>query len=227
MALWDGVRICISEKEFAIIQPKLQISQSPVTSHQSPVTSRQSHLSFLYFSVIMEKDIRSAYYIRTLKNRGNFEVLDSEKRSWAYLNFHSWLSPRATGEVKGKHLEIKSRNIFNSKFDIFLEGEDVGDIVFNWKMQMIIRLLDYHGQERQYLLRIKGIFNQRFVLQDDIKNPILEMAPRFRWATLRYDYKVFPKETQYLQSPIELMLAISAYAANLYKTRKGAAAGGA
>ncbi|MBK7409545.1 MAG: hypothetical protein IPJ40_16785 [Saprospirales bacterium] len=175
----------------------------------------------------MKETPSSKYYIRTITARGNFEVFDADQRLWAHLNYPSWLSAKATGEANGRVLEIVPRNVFNSKFDILLDGEDVGDIVFNWKMQMIIRLLDYQRQERHYLLRIKGVFNQRFLLEDDIKNPIFVMAPRFRWSKMRYDYRVYPLETQYLQSPEETMLAICTYAANLYKTRKGAAAGAA
>ena len=165
------------------------------------------------------------YYIRAVDSRGSLEVCDAEERPWAFLKYQGWFSTRATGEAAGYALEIVPRNIFNSKFDILLDGEDAGDIVFNWKMQMIIRLLDYQRQERHYLLRAKGAFNQRFVLEDDIKNAILILAPRFRWAKMRYDFRVYTRETQYLQSPVELVLAICAYAANLYIKRKAAAAG--
>lgn len=167
------------------------------------------------------------YYIRAIDSRGNFEVCDAEKRPWAFLKYQGWFSARAVGEADGHVLEIVPVNIFHSKFDILLDGEDVGDIVFNWRMHMVIRLLDYQRQERHYLLRAKGAFNQRFVLEDDIKNPILVLSPRFRWGKMRYDYRVFTRETQYLQSPVESMLAICAYAANLYMRRRKAAAAGA
>ena len=166
------------------------------------------------------------YYIRTLTRKGSFEVLDSEKRRWAFLDYQSWFSQRAGGEANGQELAILPQNIFHSKFDILLDGEDVGDLIFNWKSQMVIRLLDYQQQERQYLLRVRGVFKQRFILEDDIKNPILELKPKFNWAKMRYDFKVYLQETQYLQSPVEPMMAVCAYAVNLYLKRKSSSAAG-
>lgn len=166
------------------------------------------------------------YYIKALTNRGNFEILDREQRPWGHLTYQGWFSARAAGEAHGHEVEIAPINLFNSKFDVYLDGEDVGDLVFNWKSHMVIRLLDFHGQERHYLLRSKGLFPQRFHLEDDIKNTILVLSPRFNWSKLHYDYRVYLQETQYLQSPVEAMMVICAYAANLYMRRRNSASGG-
>jgi hypothetical protein len=167
------------------------------------------------------------YYIRALTNRGNFEVLDREQRPWAHLSYIGWFSAKAAGAASGQQLEIAPANLFNSKFDIYLDGEDVGDLIFNWKAQMIIRLLDFQRQERQYLLRAKGLFPQKFYLEDDIKNTILVLWPKFNWSKFHYDYRVYLQETQYLQSPVEAMMAICAYGVNIYKKRQGKSSGGA
>lgn len=166
------------------------------------------------------------YLIHALTRHSRLEVLDSEQRLWAFLKYESWLSTRARGDANGQELEIAPLNIFNTRFDIYLDGEDVGDLVFNWKAQMVIRLLDFQRQERQYLLRRKGGFKSGYVLEDDIRNPILSMTPFFNWKGFRLDFRVHTHETQYLQSPIEAVLAICAYAANLHRKAKSAGGGG-
>jgi hypothetical protein len=168
------------------------------------------------------------YLIHAVSGRRNFEVQDAEGRSWASLRYTGWLWTQAEGQADGHALEIVPKSIWQTRFDILLDGADVGDIIFNWKTQMIIRLNDFQGMERHYLLRRKGFFNQRFVLEDDIKNPILYLKPKLRWKILHYDYPVFMQETQYLQSNTQIMLAVCGFAMNLYMKRKAnTAAGGA
>jgi len=166
------------------------------------------------------------YYIRTLNRKGTFEVVDLENRRWAYLEYKKWLSNRAEGDANMRELAIAPQNVFQSKFNIFVDGEDVGDLIFNWKNQMIIRILDYQRQERQYLLRARGFVGFRFSLEDDIKNIILELKPKINWGKFRFDYRVYLLETQYLQAPVETMLAICAFAANLYEKRRQSSAAG-
>ena len=60
------------------------------------------------------------------------------------LKYSDWFSSDAATQFNGQTIEIRPKNIWNSKFDIFKDNQDCGDIIFNWRGHVIIRLT--HGE---------------------------------------------------------------------------------
>ena len=84
--------------------------------------------------------------------KGNFKLIknDDEVCELAYTN---WFSEKAQTALNGNNIVIKPKNIWTSKVDIFKNESQIGDITFNLKGHMVIRLQKANGKEFNYLLK--------------------------------------------------------------------------
>lgn len=166
------------------------------------------------------------YLIRATSGKGDAELLDQAGTPAASIQYEGWMSNRAWGKAGGQDFEIRPKNKWWSGFYILVNGDLTGEITFNWKLDAIIRMPGFQQQECAYRLKPSGFFTQRLVLEDEIKDSILTLTPKLRWFAMYFDYQVRLQETQYLETPVELMLMICTYAANIMQRRKSLAASG-
>ncbi|MDO1514446.1 aminotransferase [Maribacter confluentis] len=146
--------------------------------------------------------------------KGNFKLV-SQNQEICELEYTNWFSGKARTIINGNHIEIKPKNIWTSKVDISKNGHVIGDITFNLKGYMVIRMEHIPGKEINYVLKNKAVFKLRFELFDEFNKHQLTMKSVNSWSKLNYDYNI---ETGNYVSSINLeeMVVYCGYAANLY-----------
>lgn len=134
--------------------------------------------------------------------------------------YNDMFSYKISTDLLGVTVDIKPRNIWNSKFDIFKNGIDCGDLIFNWKGEVIMRLIDDTGQETNYLFKSHGFFGQHMLLYDIDEKVIFSLKPSFDWSKFKRYYKVGHICIDYSEQEIVELLLYAAYGANLIKARQ-------
>ena len=85
--------------------------------------------------------------------KGNFKLTKNDKEI-CELVYSNWFSDEAKTVLNGNNIEIKPKNIWTSKVDINKNDNNIGDITFNLKSQMIIRLENPNRKEFNFVLKI-------------------------------------------------------------------------
>ena len=165
-------------------------------------------------------------YIGFVKKKG-FEI-KAEKNSEPIckINFESIFSSTAFFEFKGSKYSIKANNIWQTKFDILKSNSDIGDIDYNWKGEIIIRLKNKDEITKHFILKNKTIFNYKFELRDFLTNHLWTITPIWSWKGFKYNFAIvnepgFTEEDNRVEE-IEL-LAAAIYAVNLFMKNAAAA----
>ncbi len=162
--------------------------------------------------------MKTIYQIKSITS--GFDIYNEHENLLTSFRYDHLFSSNGRTELPGKHLLIKPKNIWASKFDIFINEVDKGDIVFNWKGQIIIRI-DYDGKEKVFLLKGRGLMNHHFILENDMGIVTMAFRPKFNWTSFQYEYQVEVEPNQ--ESPLELVISCQ-FAINLYMTMTTAAA---
>ncbi|WP_420152966.1 hypothetical protein [Siphonobacter sp.] len=153
-----------------------------------------------------------SYLIKSVES--GFEIYSEAENPVVTFTYDSWFSSIGQAEVNQRKLKIKSKNAWASKFDVFIDDVDQGDIVFNWMGQIIIRL-SVDGPEKVYLLKSRGVWNHHFILEDTEGITLMLIIPKYNWSNLNYEYQLKIEGNQAV--PLELVTSCQ-YAINLYMT---------
>jgi len=154
------------------------------------------------------------FKITSTNAKGAFDVLKDEE-SVASFEYEDWFSSRGAAVLKDQRFEIKPKNMWGSIFDIFDNGEDIGDITMNWKGQIVIPIKTKKA-EKTYILKTTGFWNFSFVLTDENELEVLRMKPEMKWTKMHYDYAVEVSDAKLSLIEIEKLLIICGYSTNLY-----------
>lgn len=146
--------------------------------------------------------------------KGNFKLIknDDEICELAYTN---WFSEKAQTALNGNNIVIKPKNIWTSKVDIFKNESQIGDITFNLRGHMVIRLEKPNGKEFNYLLKNKAKWKLRFEVFNESDIQQFSLTSVNNWTKLNYDYDVELADYN-SEFEIEELLIYCGYAANLY-----------
>jgi hypothetical protein len=155
--------------------------------------------------------------IDSTSGKGNFKIYKDQK-PLLELKYKHWFSSEAYTHYKNIDIQIKSMNIWNSKFDIFKDGVDKGDIIFNWKGQIIIRRIDEQEVEQSFMLKSKGFWRSYFELVDEQGEILFELKPSMNWKKLNFSYEIKRMTTAYEEDFLTEMLVYSGFGANLFMT---------
>lgn len=150
--------------------------------------------------------------INSASRNGNFNILNNDIKLLE-LKYKNWFSSTAKTEFNNLEIEIKPKNIWNTSFDIYHNGIDVGDITFNWKSNAIITI-----NEDKYLFKAIGLWDLKFELLNENEDRIFLIKPNYKWKKLKYDYEIeLTSETYELNRQIELLIYVG-FGANLHMT---------
>lgn len=150
--------------------------------------------------------------IKSTSGKGNFNIVINDNQLLE-LNYKNWFSSTANTKFNGLEIEIKPKNLWNTSFDIFHNGIDVGDITFNWKSNAIITVND-----NKYLFKAIGIWGLKFELLDENEDRIFLIKPSYKWKKMKYDYEIeLTNEAYELNKQVELLI-YAGFGANLHMT---------
>lgn len=152
--------------------------------------------------------------IESTSKKGNFKLFKANKVI-CEVGYKNWFSGEAKSEWKNAIIEIKPKNIWTSKVDIYKNDSSIGDITFNLKGQMIIRLENPRGEELNYVLKNKGKLKPKFELFNEEEVLQFALNSRNNWNKLNYDYEIQIADFDN-KFDLEELLICCGYATNLY-----------
>lgn len=155
--------------------------------------------------------------VTSTSGKGNFKI-EKNNKTVLELKYKNWFSSSALTEFNNTPIEIKAKNIWGNKFDIYKNKIDKGDIIFNWKGDVIIRLTDSDNNEQLWLLKSKGLLKQTFQLSNENGELMIVFKSSMNWSKFNFNYEIeFLNEDLKDSELIELIL-YSCYGINLYFT---------
>ena len=102
--------------------------------------------------------------------------------------------------------QIKAVGIFRTNTIVTKNGVEIANLKMNWRGQMLIAFQD--GQE--YLLRGKGIFYSKYIIENKEQEMLIQFEPKFNWKKFRYNYNI----KYYIIPEDVLLILLGVYASN-------------
>lgn len=145
---------------------------------------------------------------------GNFKLIDRDQEIYE-LEYNNLFSQKAKTEFNGNIIEIRPKSIWTSKASIYKNQKEIGDISMNLKGQIVIKLLTAKGNEFNFFMKNKGLWNPKFKVFNDAKVLQFSLNSANNWKKLNYDYTIEMAEFR-SEFDFKELLIYCGYAANLY-----------
>ena len=159
--------------------------------------------------------------LESIDSRGSFRLLRDGAEEFQ-LKYKNWFSSQAVTSFNNQEIMMRPKNIWMSKFDIFKDGVDVGDIIFNWMGHVIIRLTRADGKgEDEFLLKHRGLFSSQYELLTEKNERLLMFKAGYNWKKFKYNYEVIREDHDYPDIVLNELLIYCGFAANLHMTNSG------
>ena len=154
----------------------------------------------------------NTYTIISKGGIGEFKVLTSTKAYITVFSYKNWFSSSGSANTNLGLVEIRAMDGWESSFHVFCDGNDIGEIHFNWKGNIIITLEDKAGDKKTMQLKNVSIKSD-WVLEDENGDVILKLHSDTHWTKVdyRYDVELFRE----IGIPIPLLLIACGYGTNL------------
>ncbi len=149
-------------------------------------------------------------------NSKNFS-LTYENSKVGELNYAKWYSFKAEillADNSVYHLEPKG--FWDSKVE--LKKGDMTLLEFKMGWKGIVINTSFGGIEKNYLLKLKGLLNSKYVLIDAEANEILAVDTNFKWSKLNFDYTIETSKEFDMMENRELMVLTILHCVNYYLT---------
>lgn len=149
---------------------------------------------------------------RAKKRKKGYDIkIEGKDQLICRLEYGSIWNADSEFTYNGNTYFIKANNIWMSKFDILKDERDVGDIDYNWRGEIIIRLKNIESFTKHFVLKRKSIFKFDFELVDFLTNHLWSIELEYNWKNWHHDILIkreagFEEETNQIDE-IELMAA--------------------
>jgi hypothetical protein len=154
----------------------------------------------------------NSYTIISKGGIGEFKVLDSSNNYITVFSYKNWFSSSGSANTSIGKVEIKAIDGWESSFHVFCDGNDVGEIHFNWKGNIIITLETTSGEKRTLMLKSVSLKSD-WTLEDENENIVLKLHSDTHWTKVDYRYDV--QLLRDIDIPIPLLLITCGYGTNL------------
>ena len=158
--------------------------------------------------------------IESKTSRGDFTLYENREPVLT-MKRRGWFSVSNEMTYLGHFIEIKPRNIWGRKYDIFDNGRIVGEIIaepFFGGTDIVVEGVNY--KKHRFLLKRKGFFTGRFELYDAQGDFVLSLHPKFNWSTFSFNMNVAVGYWDEDDLDIYELLAYCGFAAFLYYRRR-------
>lgn len=136
-----------------------------------------------------------------------FELINGSGKTGELL-YNGHFSFGARVNIGSEKYDIKPAGIFSTTIAVLKNEVEEASMKMTWKGQIVISFRN--GEE--FVLKAKGAFLNKYVIEDITGKEILLLSPSFNWARLNYAYtlsfEVEPKDA--------LLVLLSVYSANYF-----------
>ena len=157
-------------------------------------------------------DVPNKYVIISKGGIGEFKVLTSTNEYVTVFSYKNWFSSSGTADTSVGRIEIKAMDGWESSFHISCKGNDIGEIHFNWKGNIIVTLENSAKEKKTLQLRSVSLKSD-WVLEDELAEPIVKLHSNTHWTKVDYRYDV--EVLRDVGIPIPLLLVACGYGTNL------------
>ena len=120
--------------------------------------------------------------------------------------------------ANSEHYEVKPVGIFGTSIVVTKNGAEIANLKMNWLGQIVFIFQD----AREYVLKAKGVFHNKYIIEDKNEEKLIQFDPKFNWSKFDYNYII----TYDKKPPDILLVLLGIYGANYFiATMSGAGAG--
>lgn len=157
--------------------------------------------------------------ISLTSSRGDF-ILYEDEEPVITMKRSGWFSVASEMVYLGSFIEIKPRNIWWRKFDIFDDGRIIGGLSINGWGNMEIEMEGANYKKYHFFFKKKGFLHSRFELYQNKTEHLLTLYAKFNWARFNYDFNVEVFRWEEEDLDIYELLAYCGYCAGIYLKHK-------
>lgn len=160
----------------------------------------------------MNKD---TYTIISKGGVGEFSVLNAAGDHVTVFSYKGWFSSTGSASTQTGRITIKAKDKWQTSFVIQRSRKNIGEIVFNWRGNIVIALKDSNDSTCQFLLEDSG--ESKWLLKDQKGHSVLSMLMRSHWSKKNTEYHVEIKRK--ISASIDELLIACGYATNLNNSK--------
>ena len=114
--------------------------------------------------------------------------------------------------------EIAPIGFFGTSILVTKNSTEVANLKMSWRGEIVFTFQD----EQEFVLKTKGIFHNKFIIENKEKEMLFQLNPSFQWSHFNYSYDI-----TYNKKPQDILLVLLAvFAANYFiATMSGATSG--
>lgn len=163
----------------------------------------------------MEKMSKDNYRIISEGGVGEFSILNAAGDHVTVFSYRGWFSSTGSASTERGRVTIKARDKWQTSFVIQRSRKNIGEIIFNWRGNIVITLTDSNNSTCQFLLEDSG--DSKWVLKDQKGHQVLSMLMQSHWSKKNTEYQVKVKRKTLVYMD-ELLIACG-YATNLNNSK--------
>lgn len=149
-------------------------------------------------------------------NSQNFS-LTLENKKIGELIYKKWYSFSAEILMNdGAKYQLEPKGFWDSKIELKDETKILLEFKMGWK-GIIIKTL-FYDKDQNFLLILKGLLSNKFVLLDTNKEELMVVETDFKWSKLNYDYNIETAQRFDSFDNKELLLLTILHCINYYMT---------
>lgn len=116
-------------------------------------------------------------------------ILTSDDTKIGELIYEQWFAFKADIHLSdGKELKLEPKGFWNSKIELKDKTKSLLEFKMGWNGILIDTF--FKPSERSYLLKFKGLLNNRFVLINTEKEELLVAEPHFNLKNFNQNYNI-------------------------------------
>lgn len=154
--------------------------------------------------------------MESIAGKWNYRLLRGGEGVFDVIYDDGWFTRNAKTVVNGQHIRLKSKSIWQSKFNIIKNKKICGELRLQWDGGVTIKLKRSDGKGFDvFNLKRKGFFSRSYELSGKDGNVLLVFDTKFNWKTFKYNYRIREIDHHYPDEAIDELLVYSGFAVNL------------
>ena len=122
------------------------------------------------------------------------DIIDEQQNVVCQLQYESLTNYNANFTLNNNQYHIKAANVWQSKYNVLKNDKDIGDIDFNWKGEIILRLINEDGMTKHFILKVTNVWSSKFELRDFLTEQLWSIHPELKWTSMSYHYTIKSEE---------------------------------
>jgi hypothetical protein len=154
-----------------------------------------------------------------------YDLVSEDGTFLGKLEFQGWLESKASITTQfGEFYDLVTVGFWTSKVEVRIGGDLFAELKRNWMSHVIIDIIG-NDIEKDFIVKQKGFWKNRYVLQDRFENDLVTLLPNYEWfGKTHYNIEINP---EFQIQANETMILLAVYGAISIKKQQSTAVAGA